>query len=191
MKNLTFGDLCNTNAYISTIDDNHVDDNYEVEGRTKNFMRYTFADNSFNPVYLEYDSEIEKSPIESQHLGAYMIEDLFGKVRFINLSETKPFILENVVANVSGTKFYKFFISYNDGETTYNAPSVICLNEQNENLNLQILEVVSNQLGLDIEPEEKRYATTSNFMPAQIESIEEINLSDYQKFKTIFFSHAY
>lgn len=199
-KKLTFGDVFNTNAYVSKINGNLVDDCIgadsndvliNTEGKPSSFMRYNFVDNSIDPIHLDFESELKKLPDTFAHLGAYSVSDAFGKKQFIDLATTNAFSIEGLEAKVAGKKFFKFFIAYSDGETSYNAPSVISLDHPEENLELQILKSVSGDLSLTVEPEEQRYATTPNDMAAEIRSVEEIDFNQFNSFKSLFINHAY
>lgn len=197
---LTFGDVFNTNAYVAKINGHDVDENIEVdsndiliytEDTPKSYMRYTFVDSSLDPIALDLESEIIKLPDTFAHLGGYSVSDAFGNKHFINLATKSDFNFEGLKAKANGIKFFKFFIAYNDGETEYNAPSVISLNNEEENLGLQILTAISDDLNLTIQQEDHPYATTPNFLAAAIRSIEEIDFNQFNSFKSLFSNHAY
>lgn len=197
---LKFSDVLKTRAFVSKINSNPVDDNYEVEasevfsdptGKPDSLMQYNFVDPSLRPIIIDVNSELKKLPDNSHLLGSYSVMDAFGECVYLDLANTVPFCFESLEAKIKGLRFYRFFISYNEGETSYNAPSVITLSEPEENLNLQILKIIADDLNLTLEDDGQHYATTPNFMAASIGIIEEINCQQFHHFKELFPNHAY
>lgn len=198
MKNIfTLSELIAKGAFISQIDGNHVDDNYEVEkedvlnrwdGMPDTFIQYNFVNSNFEPVYLKWDAEIKKISDSHSLLGDYYIGDIYGRDHRIILALTNPFNVETLIEKDG--KHYKFFINYSDGDASYNAASVIYLDDPSDNLNLQILTKVSADLDLKMD-EEQRYSTTPNYFGVKIENIEEIDFEQFKMFQTMFQNHVY
>lgn len=197
---LKFSNLLETGAFVSKISGNAVDDNYEIEaievfsdptGKPDSLMQYNFVDRSLKPIIIDMNSELKKLPDNSNPSGLYSVMDAFGECLYLDLANTIPFCFESLEALAKGLRFYKFFISYNEGETSYNAPSVITLTNPDENLNHQILKTVANDLNLTLEDDDSTYATTPNFMGASIEIIDEISFEQFHHFKELFPNHAY
>lgn len=194
MENIfTLSELSKNGAFISLIDGYHVDDNYEVDcehhnGMPETLMCYNFIDLSLKPIYLKSDTEIKQLSTSQSHLGIYSLIDLFGREHIIKLESNIPYIFSEQSKSIG--QHFKFFINYSDGETSYNAPSVIYIENETDNLNLQILKKISTDLDLRLE-EEGLYSTTPNYFGVNVEGIEKINLTQFNLFQSMFHNHSY
>lgn len=193
----TLSEISKKGAFISLIDGHHVDDNYEIDqdvefdhdnGMPETLMRYNFIDLSLEPIYLKLDTEIKQLSTSQSHLGSYSLIDAHGREHVITLESNTPYIFSELSESIG--HYYKFFINYSDGESSYNAPSVIHLENVTDNLNQQILTKISKDLDLRLD-EEGLYSTTPNSFGVKVESIEGIDLAQFKVFQSMFHSHSY
>lgn len=203
-NNLTaikFGDLFDLNVYIDRIDGHHIDCNIDVDreelpngikSHAESFMRYDFADDTKAHAYFDNEEIVHLS--DDLDMGELYTIDAFGIKRYFDIASSKNENYQSLLKKMTerGFKYYKFFISYSDGESSYNAPSIFkdssCIADELED---RIMQAVAKANGFSFYEDEQNVAFTVNKLAVHIESVIEIEEPFYHAFDAMFKNHSY
>lgn len=203
-KNLTmikFGDLFDLNVYIDRIDGHHIDCNIDadreelrdgIKSNAESFMRYDFVDDTKEHAYFDNDEIVHHS--DDLDKGQFYMADAFGIKRFFDIASSKNENYESLLKKMADNsfKYYKFFISYSDGETAYNAPSIFKDSVSNsDQLEDRIMQAVAKANEFSFYEDEQNVAFTVNKLAVHIESVVEIEEPFYHAFDVMFKNHSY
>ncbi|AMW80669.1 hypothetical protein AMD27_17275 (plasmid) [Acinetobacter sp. TGL-Y2] len=198
---IKFGDLFDLNVYIDHIDGHHIDCNIDadreelpdgIKSHAESFMRYDFADDTKEHAYFDNDEIVHLS--DDLYKGEFYTIDAFGIKRFFDIASSKNENYESLLKKMAdkGFKYYNFFISYSDGESSYNAPSIFkdssCTPDGLED---RIMQAVAKANEFSFYEDEQNVAFTVNKLAVHIESVVEIEEPFYHAFDVMFKNHSY